>query len=358
MDQEKSTDRDDLHEGAVGTEPRQEGGAGTSQLLGKGLDIGTANIAAAVQTGDGGVAVSVERNAFLDIKADVYSKNMLTKLKVPYVVHNGNLVVIGQSAFELANIFNRETRRPMKDGLISPSDVDALPMIKLIIEKVLGEPAKQGENCYFSVPAESIDTDNNVVYHQGLFEGLLRKMGYNAKAINEGHALVFAELADQDFTGIGLSFGGGMVNACVCYKTIPALSFSVARGGDWIDKNVAKVLGIKASKATHIKESGVDIRNPKTREEEAIAIYYRNLIHYLMENLKVRFENGRDMPTFPEPVDIVCSGGTSLIGGFIEVFRDEFSKIDFPIPIRNVFRAEEALNSVAKGCLVAAAIGD
>jgi actin-like ATPase involved in cell morphogenesis len=356
MDQERTEDQNTDFE--TGMESASSSATSTSKLLGRGLDIGTANIAAAVQTEEGGVEVAVERNAFLDIKADVYSKNMLTKLKVPYVVHNGNLVVLGQSAFELANIFSRETRRPMSDGLISPSDVDALPMIQLIIEKVLGEPAERGENCYFSVPAESIDADNNVVYHQGLFEGLLKKMGYSAKPINEAHALVFAELADQDFTGIGLSFGGGMVNACVSYKTIPALQFSVARGGDWIDKNVAQVLGIKASKATSLKESGMDIRDPKSREEEAVSIYFRNLIHYLMENIQVRFQSGQDMPTFPEPIDIVCSGGTSLIGGFIEVFRDEFEKLDFPIPIRKIFRAEEALNSVAKGCLVAAAIGE
>jgi len=356
MDQDTNNTADFDAEPSVGTE--RASSSATSQLLGKGLDIGTANLAAACQTPDGGVAVTVERNAFLDIKGDVYSKNMLTKLKVPYVVHNGKMVVIGQSAFELANIFNRETRRPMKDGLISPSDTDALPMIKLIIEKVLGKPNAPGENCYFSVPAESIDADNNIVYHQGLFEGMLKKLGYNAKPINEAHAVVFSELADADFTGIGLSFGGGMVNACVSYKTIPALSFSVARGGDWIDQNVAKVLGIKASKATHIKEQGIDIRSPKTREEEAVAIYYRNLIHYVMENVGTRFSNGQDMPTFPDPIDIVCAGGTSLIGGFIEVFRDEFSKIDFPIEIRNISRADEALNSVAKGCLVAAAIGE
>ena len=66
--------------------------------LGKGLDVGTANLAAAVQNDEGGITVNVERNAFLDIPSDVYSKNMLTKLKVPYVVHNGKLVVIGEAA--------------------------------------------------------------------------------------------------------------------------------------------------------------------------------------------------------------------------------------------------------------------
>ena len=116
----------------------------------------------------------------------------------------------------------------------------------------------------------------------------------------------------DDFTGIGCSFGGGMVNVCVSYKTIPALTFSVARGGDWIDSNAANVLGMPSSKATFIKESGMDIRNPKGREEEAIAIYYRNLISYTLTNIKNRFQMGKDMPSFNEPVDIVCAGGTSM----------------------------------------------
>jgi actin-like ATPase involved in cell morphogenesis len=334
------------------------GHASTEVALGKGLDIGTANLAAAVQNAEGGITVTVERNAFLDINADVYSKNMLTKLKVPYVVHNGKLVVVGEAAFELANVFGKDTRRPMCDGLISPNEADALPIMKMIISKILGEPRVAGEPCYFCVPAESIDVDNNVVYHQGLFEGIVNKMGYTAHAINEAHAVVFSELADKDFTGIGLSFGGGMANACIAYKSIPCVSFSVARGGDWIDKNVAQVLGVKKSKATFLKERGVDIRDPKNREEEAVAIYYRNLISYVLQNMKARFESGQNMPNFTEPVDVACAGGTSLVGGFIEVFRDEFAKIDFPLPVGRIFRSDDALTAVARGCLVAAAIGE
>ncbi len=55
-------------------------GTDTGVTLGKGLDVGTANLAAAVQNDEGGITVNVERNAFLDINSDVYSKNMLTKL--------------------------------------------------------------------------------------------------------------------------------------------------------------------------------------------------------------------------------------------------------------------------------------
>ena len=65
------------------------------------------------------------------------------------------------------------------------------------------------------------------------------------------------------------------------------------------------------------------------------------------------FESSTGMPSFPEAIEIVCAGGTSMIGGFIEVFQDEFQSIKFPIEVKNIRRAEDPLFSVSKGCLVA-----
>jgi hypothetical protein len=321
---------------------------------GRGLDIGTANLASAIQDTSGNVTIKIQRNAFIDIDADDYTRSMLTRLNVQYVVLNDRMVVVGDPAFELANIFNRETRRPMKDGVISPGEQDAMPIEKLLLESLLGAPNFPNEKVFYSVPAQPIDADFNVVYHQGVFGGILKKMGFTPKPLIEGHAVVFAELAEEDFTGIGISCGGGMFNVCVAYKSIPALTFSTSRAGDWIDRNVATVLGIKASRATAIKERGVDLLNPKNREEEAVEIYYRNLISYTLDAIKQRFQSASGMPSFPDPIEIVCAGGTSMIGGFIEVFKDEFESIQFPIRVKNIRRAADPLFSVAKGCLVAA----
>lgn len=339
------------------TTPRQHSGGAAQPRLrpGKGLDVGTANLLSAVQDFEGNVIIKAQRNAFIDIEQNDFTRNMLTKMDVQYVVLNNRMVVIGDPAFDLANIYNRETRRPMQDGMISPKETDALPIEKLLIDRLLGQPQVQNEVVYYSVPAEPIDFDMNVVYHKGIFNDLLRKLGYHPKDIIEGHCVVFAELDEDDFTGVGISCGGGMFNICVAYKTLPALSFSTARGGDWIDRNVAKVLGIKASRATAIKEKGVDLRNPRTREEQAIDVYYRELIRYTLTEIKKRFESSEDMPQFPEPVDMVFAGGTSKIGGFIDVVRDELSRMQFPIPIKNVRRADDPFTSVARGALVAAA---
>jgi hypothetical protein len=333
-------------------------GPGTRFESGRGLDVGTANLASSIQDVDGNVTIKIQRNAFIEIDADDYTRSMLTRLNVQYVSIGGRMIVVGDPAFELANIFNRETRRPMKEGVISPSEQDALPIEKLLLESLLGKPNFEREKCYYSVPAEPIDADFNVIYHKGVFGGLLKKVGFDPKPLVEGHAVVLSELAEDDFTGIGISCGGGMFNICVAYKAIPCLTFSTCRGGDWIDRNVATVLGIKTSRATAIKERGVNILVPRNREEEAVEIYYRNLISYALENIKSRFETAEGMPSFPEPIDIVCAGGTSMIGGFIDVFREEFESIKFPITVKSIRRAEDPLYSVAKGCLVAALSDD
>lgn len=325
----------------------------TTTVKGKGLDIGTVNLVSAERTADGGVTVRRQRNVFLDVPPDPYTRSMLTRLKVPYVMHNKRLYVLGESAFELANVLNKNTRRPMKDGVISPRETDALPVMKLLIQKLLGQ-AKPNEVCYYSVPADPVDSESNVVYHKEIFETVLKNLGYDPRAMVEGHAVVFSELAEDDFTGVGMSFGGGMVNVCVSYKSMPCVAFSVSRSGDWIDHNVARVLGVNPARATFKKERGINIARPATREEEAYSIYYRELISYTLSRITDEFARAEGLPSFPDPVAIVCSGGTSMVGGFIEVVHDELTKLELPLQVREVRHAADPFHAVAKGTLMAA----
>jgi hypothetical protein len=321
--------------------------------LGKGLDVGTCNLVAAEENDKGEVELRPKRNVFIDVPIDTYTKNMLTRLNVPYVVQGKKMYVLGEPAFELANVLNKNTRRPMKDGLISPKEQDALPVMKLLISSILGQPRVQNEACFYSVPGDPVDSDLSVAYHRDLFDAVLRSLGYKPNHIIEGHAVVFAELAEEDFSGIGISCGGGMFNICVAYKSMPALYFSTSRSGDWVDNNVANVLGIKPAKAALIKEKGVDLIKPKNREEDAIAIYYRNLIQYNVTNIAERFRAAENMPSFQDPISIVFSGGTSMAINFIELVKDVFKAIDFPIPVKEVRMAKDPFNATAKGALVA-----
>ena len=321
---------------------------------GRGLDTGTSNVVVAVRRTEGGSLANIQRNAFLDVRSDVFTQKLLMKLGVDRVVRGTKAFVIGDPAFELANVFEKSTRRPMMHGIISPFEPDALLVERRIISSVLGPAQVDGEVCAYSVPADPIDTERNAVYHIGAIETILRGLGYSPKPVLEGHAVVLAELADEDCTGIGISCGGGMINICVAYKSFPALAFATSRGGDWIDHNVGQSLGLPSSQVCAIKESGVDLNHPRDRVEEAICIYYRDLVRYTIETIRERFEGARNMPVFKTPISMVCAGGTSMAAGFIDVFRDEFRTIDFPIEIREIRSARDPLRTVAQGCLEAA----
>jgi hypothetical protein len=145
-----------------------------------------------------------------------------------------------------------------------------------------------------------------------------------------------------------------MFNVCVAYKSVPALTFATSRGGDWIDNNVAHAIGMSPAIVCGIKESGVDLMNPKDRVQDAIVIYYRNLIQYTLETIRQKLDAAQNMPTFVRPIDVVCGGGTSMITGFIDVFREEFEKINFPIDVANIRMANDPLKAVSRGCMVAA----
>jgi len=332
----------------------KEGRDRSMRKFGKGLDVGTANLVCAFHGEDGRPTLRRERNAFLDVKIDAFTRAMLNEQKVSYASYNKLFLVLGQASYEFANIMGREVRRTMQSGLISARDADALPVFKLLIEKVLGAPQQEGEPLCFSIPAAPVDSTLNIEYHKGILVALLNRFGYQAFAIDEGMAVVYSELAQDGFTGIGASFGGGMVNVCVAYKSMPAVSFSITRCGDWIDQNAGQALGIKSTRANGLRERGVNIKAPKNREEEAIAIFYRNLIAYVVSTLREHLMASDLGLDFPSAIPLVCAGGTALAQGFADVFAEELDKIGFPLPIKEVRVSPHPLDATARGCLVAA----
>lgn len=323
--------------------------------LGKGLDIGTAFLVCAEKAGNE-VVFRSERNAFFEIEKNDFTKNMLDSSKVKYIIKDDKMYVVGDEALEFANIFNKETRRPLSSGIVSPKEKEALPMVELLIKTLLEQPSSEGELVYYSVPGEPLDANFNVIYHERILNEFLKKIGYTPKPINEGYAIVLSELANNGFTGIGLSFGAGMVNVCLSFKAVPVFKFSLTKAGDWIDQQVSMAVNETASKVCSIKESSLDLTKTTnlTKIESALSIYYNHLIEYVIENMKDEFSRTEKMPRIDKPVDIVLSGGTSMPKGFAERFKENFIKLKFPLAIGEVKIASNPLKAVAKGALVAA----
>lgn len=321
--------------------------------FGVGLDVGTMNIVSARRTAKG-VETQRIRDAFLDMPLD--SKKMLKLSKVSYFERQDEILILGDAAMELANVFGREARRPLSGGLVSSSEVDSLEVLGLLVKNVLGEPKTPREHCYFSVPAAPVDQEGrDVVYHRGVFERIVSECGFEPHAANEAMAIIFAETAREMFSGIALSFGSGMTNVSLAVNTVEGLAFSVGRGGDWIDAGAAKATGSTQARMCATKEKGVNLNDPKGREEEALVFYYKNLIEYVLDQIAAQFKL-QSRFALPKPIPIVVSGGTSKPEGFLEFFNQVFEKKRkrFPIEVSEIRMASDPLNAVAQGLLVQA----
>ena len=333
----------------------------------KGLDCGTGNYVAASSK-----ELKTQRNAFLTIDKATTTIKSLKRLGIPYIEVNGRLQIIGKAAYEYAQIFgNKELKRPMAKGLLNPKERDALPILREIIKGLLGDPTQENELCVYCVPGKPIDNKQFVDYHEDVLKQIIESVGYKARPINEAEALAYAGLVDNNLTGIAISMGAGMCNICIMYAGMTASAFSVARGGDFIDEHVSLDCGLPAAKAQYIKESAdYTIRKPAvrangeaieiindadlTREQKAVRTYYGVLIRYLLANIAKQFEVNEEMPNFPDPIPIVVGGGTSMVNGFIDIFKEEFGQKDFPIAIKEIKIVEEPFTAVARGCLAEA----
>lgn len=328
--------------------------------MAKGLDCGTSFYIAATEE-----LVKKQRNAFLTVDGEVNQvKRMLKRQGIPFVEKAGKVHIVGQHAFNYAQIFSTaELKRPMKSGLLNPTEKDALPVLNAIIGELLGD-AVDGETCVYCIPSKPIDVQREVSYHEDVLRTIIEQYGYNVKKIEEAVAIGYEGLVDTQLTGVAISMGAGMCNIAVMYQGMTALSFSVSRGGDWVDENVAMDTGVSKAKVTNIKETSTtldlssatyqNIYEEETDEANvliAIRSYYGALINYLLTNLKVQFEGVENVPNFPDPVPIVIGGGTSLVKGFLDVFNEQFDQNEFPIPISEIIHIEDAHTAVARGCL-------
>lgn len=323
--------------------------------LGVGIDLGTCNIVSSRYKDDGSILNSRIRDAFLDL--DLEAKRSLKMSKVNYIEKDGTLIVLGDSALTMANLFKRDTRRPLSKGVISAGEVEAQEILGLLVKQVLGAPILPGEHCFYSVPAAPIDDPTqDVIFHTEIFRKIITDCGFEAHPTNEAMAIIFSQTAAENFSGLSVSYGAGMCNVALAYQASKAMEFSVCRGGDFVDQQSARAVGKTASQMCAIKEKGLNLAKPNGREEQAIVLYIRSVIDYSLQNIAAQFKKVSNDISLPDPIPFVVSGGTTKAGGFMDIFKEQFEtlKKKFPIQISEIRQAEDPMTAVADGLLVLA----
>lgn len=335
--------------------PEKGNGEGRERKGGPvGLDIGTSHIVAA-QNKHNYVYSVQDLNAFFTVPNAKFAKTILSQKEIKYYENEHQYYIIGDSAQSFANMFNVNTRRPMEDGFLSPKEDVGLKVIEAIVGSLVPKVNHHREVLCFSVPGQPFDGNGSVVYHESVIKGFLEGLGYTPIAINEGMATVLSELSEDDYTGIGISMGGGMCNVCLSYLSFPVITFSIQMSGDYIDSMVGKAVGEPASRIKAIKEEELDLsQEPRDRVSTALHIFYDEVIFKLLESLRRVMISTDKIPKMSNPIPIVLSGGTAMPKGCKDKFDAKLKDIRLPVNISEVRMASDPLNTTAKGALIMA----
>jgi hypothetical protein len=319
-----------------------------------GLDVGTSKVVTA--RGDSKRSESAAQlNAFLAVPYTALAQSTLQQQGIPYYREGDELIVYGSPSEKFAHMFNAESRRPMAKGILNSREPAAAHVLEAILSTLVPQARQAGEVIAFSVPAASAETGADLTYHEETLKRYLKGRGYTPLAVNEGLAVVLAELADESFTGIGVSCGGGMCNVAISYLSIPSLAFSIAQGGDFIDAAVGSVVHESATRVKAIKEDDLDLtRSTDDKIRKALHIYYDKLIESLVDELHRAVARSQKLPRTDKPLPIVLAGGTAMPAGFRDRFEQTLRKRTLPFEVGDVRLAKDPLTATARGTLVAA----
>ncbi len=330
------------------------GGSAKQTVKYKGLDLGTSRIVAATMSGNQAV-FEEQLNAFVALP---YTKMTLTTLEQEGILHHvegDEILVFGNRADEFANIMGGTMRRPMDTGLLNPREPRNLQVIELAVRALVG-PAAGDERIGYSIPSAPEGREGELTYHEEALREVLEDLGYKADSVNEGLAVVYTTLKESDFTGIGMSFGGGLCNVCVAFLGMPVLNFCTTHAGDYIDLKAASVIGETPTTVRLHKESDdFDLTGrPATAMDRALSIYYKDVIKTVVGALQRELLETKRMPKLVLPVPVVFAGGTASVKGFGPLLEDAIREARLPLEISEVKQAKGALDTTAKGSLLAA----
>lgn len=335
-----------------------------------GLDLGTKNIVLSYEK-DGDIKYRREVNGFYKLPQDSnFTKNMFYSSGVPCVEMEGSFIVLGGKAEEIAHAFNKTLRRPMQEGVLARGEEDAIQIMAIIVQNLIGFDIAEDATLYYCVPAPALNADVNTDFHQRIAQLIIN--GYESKSgkklsghhINEAHALVLSQ-PDVNGTAIGISCGAGMVNVCYCLFGLPVYSFSLVGSGDWIDTEAAKQFGFNPSvpegdykqtptSISRIKEKMDLLEMPNDVVKRSIYVCYSILMDKIIDGIIDGFKKNEDKARISNAIPVIVAGGTSSPDGFTDLFKNQLLEKKPPFEVGEVIRPEKPLFAVSEGCLRAA----
>ncbi|WP_226040766.1 chromosome segregation ATPase [Natrinema sp. DC36] len=318
-----------------------------------GLDIGPGAIRVATDAGDGPTIDSITPVAVPVDEGSLEAAGLSGTGSTVRV--DGTTHAVGAAARAVADAdgaaANAEPESLFAAGVLATKTaVDAPAALDALLDDVLGD-ATDGRLCY-TTPGSLADTAAPTDAHREAVESALADRGVDATPISKGFAVVYDQLAADNYTGLGICLESQTTSAALAYYGVPAMAVTIANGREWIVERAAGETGHAPAQVAGVLEEFVLDPDAAAGEiENALAGAYDALVAELIDAIRAEADETDVQQGLSVPIAI---GGDGTIEGVEFLVGGRFDAAALPFSVRGVRLADDPAESAARGALAAA----
>lgn len=311
-----------------------------------GLDVGARHAVVARE----GVSPETERAAYVTLPTDEMVLDMLSNADAEYVERGDSVFAVGDAAADFADMFNATTEELLPSGILTGDREAGADLLELLVARVAGEA--DGDAIAYAVPPAPVDAGGDALYHRRTLDDRLTALSYDPAPIDRATAVGYAELAAEDHTGLAIALGAGTTDAVLLDRGAPVARVGLARGGRWIDEQVAEATD-RPIEDVAAERDAFDLENPGDDGVGGVlSVYYENLLSYVAEQFARKLDP--DALDREGPLPVAVAGDAAIPDGVAPALADALAGVDLQFEVGDVRVAADPRTAAARGALVAA----
>ncbi len=283
---------------------------------------------------------------------------------VPYAECDQALVVFGNHAASAQWLSRVPRTALLTDGIVPSDDPPARQILSLLTESMLPANTSSRNLCVLTVPGLQ-DGSDQAKKSEVFLHRLVQMQGYQPVVVDAAEAALLATCSDSSFTGISLVMGAETTAICIARFGMLIVSETIAIGGNWIDKELAKHFSVQMFDEGGIAyldiekirqwkiDSGVSLKNSLGDRERMLARLYMvvldrvcRTVTQLLESTPVRLALNK------QRLSVMLAGGAVMVDGFADLLTKQLIQHDIADRILSVRIAHDPETAVVRGALI------
>ncbi len=305
-----------------------------------------------------------ERSEYTLLTNTEQHRLVLEAQAVPYAECDQALVVFGNHAASAQWLSRVPRTALLTDGVVPSDDPPARQILSLLTVSMLPANPSSRNLCVLTVPGLQ-DGSDQAKKSEVFLHRLVQMQGYQPVVVDAAEAALLATCSDASFTGISLVMGAETTAICIARFGMLIVSETIAIGGNWIDKELAKHFSVQMFDEAgtayldieNIRQwkidSGVSLKNSLGDRERMLARLYTvvldrvcRTVTQLLESTPVRLALNK------QRLSVMLAGGAVMVDGFADLLTKQFIQHDIADRILSVRIAHDPETAVVRGALI------